>query len=310
MPTISIILPIYQVEAFIQGCIRSILAQTYTDFECICVDDGSPDRSSDLAREAIGDDPRFLMIRQENKMLGGARNTGISHAKGDYITFIDSDDYMHPRMLEILLSTLKESEADVSGCLIQKTPDMYEVINESVPPYKVKLYDHAIESYIQSKKLSTSVCARLYKRSLILDIPFFEKMFYEDTPWTPLVFARCKRYAQASASLYYYYANPHSIMRTNWSEKKTEDLLKTLCDIDKNIQSERPDILKELRRKLIRPTLKMVFNRIQRMPRQQRAALWEHASPLIKEMYERNIVGYAGLKLKHKLRLFWLLYIR
>ncbi len=310
MPTVSLILPMYQVEAYICGCISSIKAQTYTDFECICVDDGSPDDSAEKAREAIGDDTRFRIIRQENKMLGGARNTGMAAAQGDYISFLDSDDYLHPCMLEILVKTMQEYDVDIAGSLLQRTPQTYQPIAHTLPAYKVKIYEDAFRTYVNTKSIATSVCARLYKRELIKDILFLEKTYFEDTPWTPRALARCKRYAAVDVPLYYYFKNSDSIMSTVWIEKKTEDFLKTLDHIYTMVKEQRPNLLEETRVKLIAPTSKMIFNRIRKCPSKQRAALWTHAAALFKEMHVRGILGYKGLKLKHKLRLFWLLHCR
>ncbi len=307
MPTVSLILPMYQVEAYIRGCISSIKAQTYTDFECICVDDGSPDKSVEKAREAIGGDTRFRIIHQENKMLGGARNTGIAAAQGDYITILDSDDYIHPCMLEILVKTMREYDVDIAGCLLQRTPDLYHPIAEDPPAYKVKIYEDVFHTYLSTKTIATSVCARLYKRELIKDIPFLEKTFFEDTPWTPRAFMHCKRYAAVDAPLYYYFKNSDSIMNTGWSEKKTEDFLKTLDLIHAMVKEERSHLLDEVCVKLIAPTAKMIFNRIRKSPSEQRTALWTHAASRFKDMHERGVIGYKGLKLKHKIRLFCLL---
>ena len=105
---ISIIIPVYKVEAYIEKCMRSLLEQTYTNFEVLVVDDGSPDSSIKLAKSVVADDPRFLFFEKENGGIGTARNLGLDNAKGDFITFLDSDDSYTPDMLYIVNEELSD----------------------------------------------------------------------------------------------------------------------------------------------------------------------------------------------------------
>src|SRR5690554_6473129 len=100
---ISVVVPVYKVEDHIEKCIRSLLSQTYTNFEALIVDDGSPDRSIEIAKRIVADDPRFVFFTQENKGLGPARNTALDNAKGAYIAFLDSDDYYEDDYLDVML---------------------------------------------------------------------------------------------------------------------------------------------------------------------------------------------------------------
>ena len=104
MPAISIIIPMYGVEKYLRRCLDSVLNQTFTDWQAICVDDGSPDKSGEIAEEYAKRDKRFVVIHKENGGLSDARNAGMPHATGDYILYIDSDDFIHPQTLEIAYS--------------------------------------------------------------------------------------------------------------------------------------------------------------------------------------------------------------
>lgn len=111
---VSIIIPVYKVEKYIEKCMQSLLDQTYENFEALVVDDGSPDSSIALAKELVGNDYRFIFFEKENGGQGSARNLGLAHAKGEYITFLDSDDSYTSDMLQVVVDELsKESNFDI-----------------------------------------------------------------------------------------------------------------------------------------------------------------------------------------------------
>ena len=111
---ISIVIPIYNVENYLRQCLDSIVAQTYQNFECLLINDGSPDNSADICREYVSKDSRFRYFEKENGGVSSARNLGIEHSKGEYITFIDSDDWVDSDYLEVLYTTLLEEGADIA----------------------------------------------------------------------------------------------------------------------------------------------------------------------------------------------------
>ena len=113
---VSIIIPVYKVEKYLPNCIESILRQTFKDFELILVDDGSPDNCGEICEEYAQKDSRIKVVHQPNGGLSAARNSGIDIAKGDYLTFIDSDDFVFPHYLEILVKLCQENDADMSVC--------------------------------------------------------------------------------------------------------------------------------------------------------------------------------------------------
>ncbi|WP_010255478.1 glycosyltransferase family 2 protein [Treponema primitia] len=116
MPIISIIIPIYKAEKYLQKCVDSILSQTFTDFECILVDDGSPDKSSDICDEYAVRDSRIFVIHQKNSGRSSARNAGLNIAKGEWIGFIDADDWCELEMFQFLYENAKKYSADISAC--------------------------------------------------------------------------------------------------------------------------------------------------------------------------------------------------
>lgn len=124
MPIISIIVPVYNAEKYIHRCIDSILCQSFSDFELILVDDGSPDNCGTICEEYAAKDKRILVLHQENRGQAAARNRALDMARGEYIAFVDSDDWVHPRYLEVLLRNAEANRADISVCGHRKVTDM------------------------------------------------------------------------------------------------------------------------------------------------------------------------------------------
>ncbi len=149
MPEISIILPIYKVEKYLPACVDSILEQTFTDFELIMVDDGSPDRCEAICEDYAKKDERIRVIWQENQGLSGARNTGLDAAVGKYITFVDSDDVVNIYYLEELLQALIGNKADVSVCNYLAFHDG-EVYDYKVLPPKMNMEGYILIQMLKS----------------------------------------------------------------------------------------------------------------------------------------------------------------
>ena len=137
---ISIIIPVYNVEKYLHECLDSIINQTFKDLEIICVDDGSTDKSSEILEEYEQKDKRFTVISQPNKGVSAARNRGMQQAKGKYIMFVDSDDYVHPRFYELLLQALKEEGADIAGCDVKKVCKTEKIEEKEQQPIQRTVY--------------------------------------------------------------------------------------------------------------------------------------------------------------------------
>lgn len=176
MAKLSVIVPIYNVEAYLPQCVDSILAQTFTDFELILVDDGSPDRCPKLCDTYAAKDPRITVIHKENAGVSAARNTGLDHATGEFVTFVDGDDYLQPRWFEHLVTHQQESGAD---SVIGRCTDVYEetgtCVESAIPARSVTLslandnerVDYIFDYIFSSECHIWSVWARLFLRSRI-----------------------------------------------------------------------------------------------------------------------------------------------
>jgi glycosyltransferase involved in cell wall biosynthesis len=215
MPVISIIVPVYKVEAYLRRCIDSILAQTFTDFECILVDDGSPDACPAICDEYAKQDNRIMVIHQENKGVSAARNAGLDIAKGEWIGFVDSDDWCDEKMFRFLYDNAVKYDVDVSICGVQKvSSDGYISTNTQK---KVKLLCSgitAIHVMFTGKLFRTGPYAKLIKASIFIKnkirydilIKYGEDalLLYELFKCTNAVFFESMRY-------YKYFLHPYSI---------------------------------------------------------------------------------------------------
>ena len=177
MPKISIIVPIYKVEPYLHKCIDSILNQTFSDFELILVDDGSPDNCPQICNEYAVKDERIKTIHRRNGGLSAARNSGLNIAKGDYICFVDSDDFIHPQYCELLLNEIEKSNFDFCVCDI--TPFKDENTVNTYFPYNNVISTHiTLHEYFQNSK--KGVWNKIYKRNVFDNIRFFDGRIHED----------------------------------------------------------------------------------------------------------------------------------
>jgi len=188
MSKISIIVPVYNVEKYLPQCLDSIINQTFTDFECICVNDGSPDNSLAILNEYAHKDKRIKVISQENRGLSFARNLGLKVVTGKYISFIDSDDFISKDFLEKLLTVAEKENSDIVYC---KHKTYLSIDNKYKDTLKRNVINKLFFKYSKEKQLkhilsivenARSVCMKLYKADVIKDnaLSFFEKIDAEE----------------------------------------------------------------------------------------------------------------------------------
>lgn len=224
MPTISVIVPVYKVEPYIHQCIDSILAQTYTDFELILVDDGSPDNCGMICDEYAKQDDRIRVIHQKNQGLSAARNAGIDIAKGEYLTFIDSDDLVKENYLERLYQLLIEYHAEISVCDMYSFQDGEEISGKTdSDEEKIRLMagrDACLSIYRMDGRVPVMAWGKLYSAKLFADIRYPVGMIHEDDATTPKLLYRAKRIIISSDKLYNYRARPDGIMGRAFAAKR------------------------------------------------------------------------------------------
>ena len=224
-PLISVIVPIYRVEQYLDVCISSVISQTYKKIEIILVDDGSPDRCGMLCDEWQKKDLRIKVIHQKNGGLSNARNTALKIAKGEYIAFVDSDDVVSSTMLEKLLHTLQQENADIAECnyvmFTDKIPIHKTVANAEVSGYTT---EDALSRFLEESTFKCVVWNKLYNRKIFDTVRFEEGKLHEDVFFTYQAFGLSKRIAKIEESHYYYRQRSGSIMQQKFSLRNLDAL--------------------------------------------------------------------------------------
>lgn len=214
----SVIIPVYNVELYLQDCLDSVHHQTFADWEAVCVNDGSTDSSAAILAEYVEKDIRFKMIAQVNGGLSAARNTGIKEAKGDYILFLDSDDWLEPNALETIAKALNnEDMLCFSGRRFFEEANRFNPADELLE----KVYESGMDYYNENALLPhdfafVCVVLRAYKRSFLLEnnLRFEAGIFHEDNLFTPLSCYFAKNVRVVNACLYNYRIRANSITTT------------------------------------------------------------------------------------------------
>lgn len=217
---ISIVVPIYNVEKYLEDCLISIINQTYSNLEIILVDDGSKDNCGQICDEYAKKDNRIQVIHKENGGLSDARNCGMALAKGRYISFIDADDFIHARFIEILLELAKDKQAEIvvgDFSLFQEAAKCKDKmisetdIKEAQILSEKHLYD---EDFINRETVRFTVAwGKLYERKLWEGIEYPVGKIHEDTFTTYKLMERAKKVVYLKEPLYYWRENPSSITR-------------------------------------------------------------------------------------------------
>ena len=232
MNFISLILPVYNVEKYLERCLNSILSQTYSNFELIIIDDGSTDNCPQIINKYEKNDSRIKVFRQENKGLSAARNEGLKKANGEYIGFIDSDDYISKYYLEYLLNALTDNNASISCCTYESGTEDNYYHDEKYEGFEndLEIYDHtsAGQNMMKNKGIFVTVWAKLYKKEVLSICDFPEGRFGEDNITTCQYLWNTKNYTDIVVlirnKLYYYFSNPTSVINTPNRKKINDDL--------------------------------------------------------------------------------------
>ena len=237
-PLISIVVPVYNVEQYLDACINSVRNQTYTNWELILVDDGSTDRSSTICDKYVENDSRIRVIHKKNGGLSSARNEGIKLIRGEYVTFLDSDDFLHIECLYCMYNLCIQHSADISQCsFIRGEEASFPKISLNE---KIIVYDNHSIFTQQGAKIIT--CGKLYKAHLLQGIQFPVGKINEDDFTTWKFYYKAKKIVVTNIPLYYYTCNPKSIMATQRKKIRFDFLEAYKERIDFFIQSGEKDL--------------------------------------------------------------------
>lgn len=250
-PLISVVVPVYKVEAYLDRCVQSIVDQTYKNLEIILVDDGSPDNCPAMCDAWAEKDSRIRVIHKENGGLSDARNAGMQIANGEYLGFVDSDDYIAPEMYQLLMEHIVADSSDIAACGVKIVfEDDTASRNLTVEGCCVLDRKAAMEAVICESWLKQPVWYKLYKTQLVRDIPFPVGKYHEDVFWTWQAVARAGRVSVFDTPCYYYVQRNGSIMAERYSlrrldavEAKQQRLIFLEKECPSLVQQARKDLL-------------------------------------------------------------------
>lgn len=250
VPSISIIVPVYNVEKYLKKCIDSILNQSFQNFELILVDDGSTDSSGEICDEYALKDRRVLVIHKENEGLSSARNEGIKASSAEYVGFVDSDDYISFSMYEFLYNNLIDNNADISICGLY---NCYE--NNVYPQYSKKEFyllnnEQALKMALEGKVFSVHAVNKLYKKSLFEDVTFPINKLSEDAFTIPKLLLKSRRVVVNTVPLYFYVHRSGTITTSSY-KKKDLDVIEAYFQNLKLVEENCPKLKKEAEFRLL-----------------------------------------------------------
>ncbi len=245
MARVCIIVPVYNVENYLSRCVDSLLNQTFADFEIILVDDGSPDRSGDICDRYAVNDTRIHVIHQENGGLSAARNVGLdwsfSNSQCSWISFVDSDDWLHPRFFEVLLNAVKKDNTDmaIGGALWTTGESLPEEINDESRIWTPKDY------FLYDATNATVSWGKVYKKDCFKSIRFPVGKIHEDEFVTYQILFKQDTVSVVEAPLYGYFQNEKGIMKSQWTPKRLSIMEALEIQIEYFLKNGYEEIAKE-----------------------------------------------------------------
>ena len=243
-PLVTIIIPVYNVEKFLPQCLDSILSQTFTDWECILIDDGSPDNSGAICDEYAQQDSRFRVIHQENKGVSAARNAGLDVAKGEWIAFVDSDDWVERDTYQRAFDTIVKHEADLVCFNINRVTSNGKIFHI---PFK----DNGLEkNFIRYPVNMHSLGNKVFKKTLFHNLRLNQQLSVcEDLEIVFKICCRAERIVYVYDYLYFYLERESSATQSFLTEKKVLDSYKAYCNLDEYLREcgRKPEFVRFLR---------------------------------------------------------------
>ena len=248
---ISVVVPVYNVEKYLNRCIESILIQTYNNIEILLIDDGSTDGSSQICNKYVKKDKRIKVFHKKNGGLSDARNVGIDMSSGKYIMFIDSDDGVENDIIEYLYNLIIKFNTKMSVCSHNIILNDRKLIKKLEGKKEERLTDkECIKRMLYHKDIDTSAWAKLYNRELFDDVRYPKGFLFEDIGTTYKFFLKSKFIACGYLKKYNYFVRKNSIVTGSFSEKKL-DLLKMTDKMGTDVLEIFPDLNKAVLRRRV-----------------------------------------------------------
>lgn len=273
MPVFSVILPAYNAAPFLDRCLRSLQAQTLPDWEALCVDDGCRDGTGEILDRFAAEDSRFKVLHKANEGVGAARNDAMRLAGGQYVLFLDSDDFLHPQTMDLCLGLAERDGSDIVAInydhayrnrtllrQLLRLPDPEYPHFKTFRDYETvvtdDIFDWATEYTRHERKLATRHCQpwrRIYRKEILAGIDFPTGIMYEDFPWWSEVMLRIRRATLTDLPLYFYYPNRGSFVFSSRESFKVESLRAAIRRAEKTYEHVDPRIREKWEREFLRP---------------------------------------------------------
>lgn len=310
MPKISVIIPVYNVEKFLKRCLDSVLAQTFQDFEVICVNDGSTDRSGEILVSYASKDSRIRVFEQTNQGASVARNNGLEQIRGDYIFFLDSDDVIHYQSFEILTRLLEDNgadmvsfdqldctEADVLSKSLDKTPIDFESLETQYSETPVFLGTHK-GNYI----IHFTATSKFFRKELLENISFIPHNRFEDLAYSFGLLSKNPKTVVLKKVLYYYIINENGAFHTSSNLKQMTDYRECLEYIY-YLFKDRKEELEFLKKDLIPNVLEQQRRRCRKASGNIKKQMYQEFSSELRFLENNNMLCRRYIRM-HK----WVIY--
>lgn len=306
-PLISIIIPVYNAEKYLRACLDSVLAQTYKNWEAICVNDGSSDNSAQILKEYAAKDTRFHIINQPNGGGSSSRNRALQAINGQYVAFLDNDDLYHPQYLEILYANLQKSQSDISCCSYLKFygDDDY-VFKEKHHANFDAVYTLPFRAkFLRKKKIESLMWCKLYKSELLKNINFSLKLpAINDMLFNIAVLLASKKAVCCKYQLVAYRQSDNNQTLKPLSDKRIEEYTALPAEII-NLVKTYPQEQKILRKIASRYAFGMFINDFcQKYNLQKDTELYEKLRSDLQKLINQKIVRYSDVSLKRKIAIY------
>lgn len=241
---VSIIIPVYNMENSLEKCIDSILSQSFTQIEVILIDDGSIDQSGIICDRYAQMDNRISVIHKSNSGVADATNTGLDHASGNYVMFVDSDDFIDSNMADSMINTIKQTNADIVQCgMVIHSLDGTIIRNEKKMSATFEGTFNILEAYFLWKGIGGNLAAKMFKASLFHDIRMPSGRMFGDIPIIPQLLKKCEKYVIIKEGFYHVTSNPKSVSRGELNNKTFNDITYSLEVVCEFIKSNYPSLL-------------------------------------------------------------------
>lgn len=308
-PKISIVIPVCNVEKYLARCLDTVLLQTFTDFEALCINDGSVDQSLTILEAYAQKDKRIKIFSQKNQGASVARNYGMSHARGEIIYFLDSDDCIHPRLLEICYYFLERYQADmVSFYFYSVSPTgggIYDIPFYNTPlPNLIDIKHKVTKTPLQfcSKnstwKISGSACTKLYRRKFVMDCPFIIGNYLEDYPHSIVLLSKHPKCVLLEENLYYYITNNStSVSHKNFTEQHILNYHAGLSYIYNAYKDSPKKELNFVVKHIFSPLLKLQLAKIRSVNQNERKKMWLTFRSELLDLDQKGCIRLANIRL-------------